>query len=488
MMMNWKVRTTTLLLATLPGLALSAEKSVIIGFKQKPGLSDKALVEKARGKVKHTYQLIPAMAASLPEEEIDALKMDANVAYVEEDAVYTTADATPSDVEYDNSWGVTHISADVAHAGGNLGAGVTVAVLDTGIDYDHEDLNDNYLGGHDFAYGDDDPFDNNPASHGTHVAGIVAGEANGLGIVGVAPEVGLLVAKVLDGAGFGKADWIIQGIEWAVQSGADVINMSLQGPPSQGLQDACEAAYKAGVLLVAAGGNTMAGGEPVKYPAAYDSVVAVTAVDSANLPGDFAPVGYELELAAPGVDVLSTVAGGGYDSLDGTSQAAPHVSGTAALYLLSNTEDLNGDGSVNHEDVRFLLQLTATDLGAAGRDDVYGYGVVNAAGDANGPETAATIIRTSGSPANDAKAAAVTGMAYGITITNHGLNKVAIDVYEGDVLRTDLSDTCHFSGKKPQQTVVWLDATGTDYDVVFTPYGKQGRYAKIVLGTDVETP
>ena len=125
------------------------------------------------------------------------------------------------------------------------------------------------------------------------------------------------------------------------------------------------------------------GGGPVEFPAAYDSVIAVTATDTFDMPGYFSPMGEELELAAPGVDVLSTVAEGGYDSLSGTSQAVPHVTGAAALYLLSNTEDLNGDGEVNQEDVRSLLQLTATDLGDVGKDDVYGYGLVNAAGVGN---------------------------------------------------------------------------------------------------------
>jgi subtilisin family serine protease len=103
---------------------------------------------------------------------------------------------------------------------------------------------------------------------------------------------------------------------------------------------------------VGAGGNSLLGGGPVEYPAAYDSVIAVTATDPFDMPGYFAPIGQELELAAPGVDVISTVADGNYGAISGTSQAAPHVTGTAALYLLSNTEDLNADGLVNHEDVR----------------------------------------------------------------------------------------------------------------------------------------
>jgi subtilisin family serine protease len=128
----------------------------------------------------------------------------------------------------------------------------------------------------------------------------------------------------------------------------------------------------------------------VTYPAAYDSVIAVTGTDASDRPGYSSPRGDALELAAPGVDVLSTVDQGGYDFLSGSSQAAPHVTGVAALYMPFNTEDLNDDGRVNHEDLRLLLQATAIDLGDAGRDQVYGYGLVNA-----GSATFSSIVHAS---------------------------------------------------------------------------------------------
>jgi subtilisin len=226
---------------SLPGLALSAEKSVIIGFKQKPGPSEQALIHGARGIIKRTYELIPAMAASLPEQEIEKLRKNGKIAYVEENAVYRAAADPLLGDEYENSWGVQHILADAAHASGNRGTGVKVAILDTGIDYGHEDLDGNYRGGHDFVFDDDDPFDDSFNSHGTHVAGIVAAEENGVGVVGVAPEVDLFAIKVLDGAGFGTQDWIIAGIDWAVRNGIEIINLSIEGPDRQGLHDACDA-------------------------------------------------------------------------------------------------------------------------------------------------------------------------------------------------------------------------------------------------------
>jgi len=286
---------------------------------------------------------------------------------------------------------------------------------------------------------------------------------------------------VLDGAGFGLEDWIIAGIDWAVRNGVEVINLSIEGPDAQGLHDACDAAYRAGVILVAAGGNSLAGKGPVEYPAGYASVIAVTATDHANLPAYVSPVGEELELAAPGVDVLSTVAGGGYKFLRGTSQAAPHVTGVVALSILSNTRDINGDGIIDHEDVRLAVQMNAIDLGDAGKDEIYGYGLVDAAAAAFAPETTLLATRTSASPELDAQLIEVTGVQYEISIENSDLKMVTVDVFEGDVLRRDLSNTLHFGARNPQQVVLPLDATGTRHTVLFTPYGKPGASAEIAF-------
>lgn len=381
-----------------PGMALSADKSVIVGFHQKPGPSERALIRGARGLSKRTFHLINAISAVLPDEEIEKLKKDKKVAYIEENAIFRSAEDPPPDQEYTNSWGVSHIGAAEAHTSVNKGTGVKIAVIDTGIDYTHEDLGncteeqflggtcDKIPGGYDFVFDDNDPFDDNFMSHGTHVAGIIAAEENGIGVIGVAPEAELYALKVLDGGGFGLESWIIAAIEWAVDNQMDIVNLSLEGPHTEGLQIACDNAYMngTGVLLVAAGGNTHGGN--VAYPAAYDSVIAVTATDPYDLSADFSPVGSELELAAPGVAILSTVTqvNGTYSLLNGTSQAAPHVAGTAALLLLSNTEDLNGDQILNNEDVRLKLQTTAIDLGDPGFDDIYGFGLVLAPADSDG--------------------------------------------------------------------------------------------------------
>ncbi len=464
-----------------PGLASAVDRAVIIGFKQRPGPSEQALIRGARGVIKRAYELIPAVSASLPEAEIARLKRDDRIAYVEENAIYRAAAGSPLGVEYEDSWGVRHIRAEVAHASGNRGAGVGVAILDTGIDYHHEDLDGNYIGGWDFVFDDADPFDDSFNSHGTQMAGIIAAERDGVGAVGVAPEVDLLAVKVLDGAGFGTADWIIAGIELAVRNGVEVINMSIEGPDVQALRDACDGAYAAGVLLVAAGGNSLAGGGPVEYPAGYDSVIAVTAIDAADAPGFFAPIGDALELAAPGVDVFTTVAGGGYGFASGTSQAAAHVSGAAALYLLANTQDVSGDGLVDHEDARWMLQMQAVDLGAVGRDEFFGYGRVDGAAAAFPLEMTLSASRTAGAPLRDAQRVGLASAAYEIDIANSDLRKLAVDVFEAGTLRRDLSSVHHFGASRPQRVVLELDASESRFSVSFTPYGRPGSSAEVSI-------
>jgi subtilisin/minor extracellular protease Epr len=188
-----------------------------------------------------------------------------------------------------------------------------VAILDTGIDYEHSDLNDNYIGGYDFANNDLEPMDDN--GHGTHCAGIVAAEDNEGGVVGVAPEADLYAVKVLDSVGNGYM--------------MDVISMSFgSNLGSTSLETACDNAYSSGVLVVAAAGNDgnpSGEGDNVDYPARCDSVIAVAATDSNDNRAIWSSTGPDVELAAPGVSIYSTYLGGGYATMSGTSMACPHV-------------------------------------------------------------------------------------------------------------------------------------------------------------------
>ena len=247
---------------------------------------------------------------------------------------------------------------------GVMGEGITVALLDTGVDLEHPDLKANIVGGIDFVNSDNDPQDDN--GHGTGVAGLLAAVENGVGLIGTAPKVRLLIVKMLRYDEQGSISDLIRGIEWAVQRGAQIISMSLGTEEDNfALRQAIQAAYRAGVLLVAAAGNK---GLRVLYPAAYPEVIAVAATDRRDQRAWFSNVGPEVELSAPGVDLLTTGLDGDYQVESGTSFAVPQVAGVAALVMSTGLRD--------PEAVRLRLQQTADDLGLP--LSAQGYGLVDA--------------------------------------------------------------------------------------------------------------
>ncbi len=371
--------------------SIAAEQEVIIGFHDKITPSQRELIFNAGGEIRHEYGLIPALVAVVPESALPALNQHPSIAYLEENKMVTAVEPptapgvtytpelfvanTPED-EYERSWGVQHIGSKAAHQQGITGKGIKIAVIDSGIDYYHEDLDDNYRGGHNFIDSNAPPLDDSLSSHGTHVAGIIAAEKNGTGVVGVAPEASLYSLKVLNNQGMGLIVHIIAALEWSVEHGMDIANISIEGGHTEALEAACNAAREAGVLVIAAAGNSF--GEKVSYPAAYNSVIAVTGTNSYNLSGYFSPIGTEIELSAPGVVISSTARNGEYSMLSGTSQAAPHVAGTAALIMSKAAQYPTIPGLQKNEDTRIKLQMAARDLGETGKDDTFGYGLVNA--------------------------------------------------------------------------------------------------------------
>lgn len=456
------------------GAALAADRNVIIGFHQSDVTAQEKLVHDNGGKLKKTFHLVSAISASISDENISKLELNPNVAYIENDSVYQASD------EYTSSWGVAHIGSQAVHDQGIYGAGVRIAVLDTGIDYNHEDLKDNYKGGYDFVFDDMDPFDDNTLSHGTHVSGIIAAKDNGIGVIGVSPNANIYAVKVLDGAGFGTASWIIAGLQWAVDNNMNIVSMSIEGPDNIALHSAVDNAYNSGILLVAASGNTNGGS--VSYPGAYDSVIAVSATDANDQKASFSPVGPEVELAAPGVNIYSTVRGG-YASLSGTSMAAPHVTGAAALIYSTDFPDANGDGFRNNKDVRELLH-NAKDLGAAGKDNIFGYGLVDASilvpGIPAPPVLTInlTLERNNVSPDSDIQKVNLTEGNYSINLRNVNLTEVEVKVYENEKNVKHLSRDIKFNKKKNEIT---FNLTVNNVLVTFTPYGKIGSTGYITI-------
>jgi thermitase len=267
---------------------------------------------------------------------------------------------------------------------------IIIAILDTGVDFDHPDLDDKLLSnGYDFVNDDSDPTDDH--GHGTLVAGIAAAETNnGEGIAGVAWNCKILPIKIADDMGLVDVATEILGIERAVQNGAHVINLSIAGPGySQPERDAIRDAYNNGVVVVGAAGNVGGGTE---YPAAYDECMAVAATDIDDLRTDWSNYGPEIDVAAPGEDIVGPVPtwywGPGsfpYGSGDGTSLSAPHVAGLAALIIsIKGMEEgdilLDDNGILIVENVMNIIRYTADDVNYAnysGRDDFIGYGRIN---------------------------------------------------------------------------------------------------------------
>ncbi len=252
------------------------------------------------------------------------------------------------------------------------GAGVTVAVLDTGVDTTHPEFAGRVTAGPRFvgsAIADPTGGRDDAHGHGTHVAGTVAAAANnGQGVAGVAPGASLLSVQVLDESGSGLSSGIAAGITWSVQRGADVINLSLGGPSTMpDVAAAIEHARSNGVVVVAAAGND-GSSSTVSYPARHGQVVAVGAHEIGRTHSAFSNRGPELDVSAPGSSIRSTQPGGTYSYKSGTSMAAPHVAGVAALML---------DAGIAPEDVPALIVGTADDAGAPGFDIAFGWGVLD---------------------------------------------------------------------------------------------------------------
>lgn len=266
-------------------------------------------------------------------------------------------------------WG--HAAIGVAKAWErSKGEGVVVAVLDTGCDVDHVDLKGQISGGYDFTGSTLSWYDGN--GHGTHCAGIIAAAENGVGMVGVAPKAKLLIVKVLSDGGWGTDESIANGIDFAAKH-ADVISMSLGGGYDERVHNAIKRARARGVIVVVAAGNSGPGDDTVDYPGALDEVVCVAATARGDFVADFSSRGREVDVAAPGSSVRSTIPGNLYGTMSGTSMATPYVAGCAALYVSFQ----KAKGRLwSQEEFVALFAKTATDIDEPGRDHASGDGLI----------------------------------------------------------------------------------------------------------------
>lgn len=273
-------------------------------------------------------------------------------------------------------WGVSRVGAgaDIWEKYGKA-KGTKVAVLDTGCDLSHPDLMLGVLGSKDFSGSRSGPSDVH--GHGTHCAGSIGARLNGDGLVGVAPECSLLVGKVLGDGGSGSDASISNGIDWSVAQGADVISMSLGSAGlSVAIREAVQKAVRAGVIVVAAAGNSGPGENTVGYPGGLADVVCVAATDSNDVAARFSSRGPAVVIAAPGVSIRSCFPGGRFAEMSGTSMATPIVAGCAAMWVANNPGIKKADRPAKF---RAALMASAKDLAPPGRDTATGVGLIRLA-------------------------------------------------------------------------------------------------------------
>ena len=356
----------TLVLSPLSAFASTPtykSQKVIITFKNNVDPSVLKSIKKYSGKVNKQPKKLNSISATLPSTALNAIKKLPSVVSIEEDDVVKVEEQTVD-------WGINQMNVPTAKNLGYTGKGVKIAVLDTGIS-PHEDLV--VSGGTSISSYTTSYYDDN--GHGTHVAGIIGAKDNSIGTVGAAPDASIYAVKVLGANGSGLTSDIIFGIDWAIANKMNIINLSLgTQQDSLALKEAINKATNSGIIVVAAAGNdgnATGTGDTVDYPAKYDNVVAVGATDSANKKAAFSSAGPAVDVSAPGVSILSTLNNGSYGYKQGTSMATPYVSGIVALYKEAYP-------NYNASQIQQLLESNTIDLGIKGRDNLFGFGLVQA--------------------------------------------------------------------------------------------------------------
>jgi thermitase len=359
--------------ANAQGMDPSLER-ILVKFKPGTPWNDIAQVHnRVGGKVESIIPEIGVHVVTVPHGQgatkSAAYRMQKGVRCAEMDGVAQVADV-PNDQYFGEQWGMTKVQAPESWDITQGSPEISIAILDTGIDMDHPDLAAKIVS--DVNFSDSPTSDYNGHSHGTHVAGIAAAISNNsIGVAGLGHDCSLMNVKVLGDDGYGYYSWIAEGIIWAADNGADVINLSVGGDsPSEVLKDAVDYAWSKGAVIVAGAGNN--GSSSPFYPAYYTNCIAVGATDTSDNIPSWSNHGNWVDVAAPGLSIYSTMPGGQYYYKHGTSMACPHVAGLAGL-LFSTTMDANGNGMLNDE-VRSTIEVTCDNLGidvAYGRINAY---------------------------------------------------------------------------------------------------------------------
>lgn len=256
-----------------------------------------------------------------------------------------------------------------------MGENIRVGVIDTGIDLDHEDLRGRIKEYINFTSKyQNDVEDTN--GHGTHVAGSICANRNGIGIVGAAPKCDLYIAKAFGTGGHAETESIIKSFEWLIAKQVNVINMSFSASePNEYEQIMVKKCYENGIVLVGAAGNDGGIGDEdtIGYPAKYDNVIAVTAVDMNLNRAPFSSQGSRAQIAAAGTNILSTYKNNTYAVLSGTSMATPLITGAVAI--LQGKAKIRFGRCLTPDEISLVMNIYADDLGYFGKDNQLGYGL-----------------------------------------------------------------------------------------------------------------
>jgi thermitase len=435
-------------------------QEIVVGFKAGTTLPQMAMVHRqAGGRVQDTIPAIGAQVVTIPAgtvgQSIRRYTAHPWVTYAEPNYIAEVV-AEPNDPYFSAQWGLHKVEASAAWDTTTGSAGVSIAILDTGVDQNHPDLSDKIAKNVNFT---DSTTVDDVHGHGTHVAGIAAASTNNaIGVAGLGYDSTIMNVKVLGDSGSGYYSWVVSGITWAADNGAQVINMSLGGTASsRALEDAINYAWSKGVIVVAAAGN--GGTSSPFYPAYYANCIAVAATDRYDARASWSNYGDWVDVAAPGVSIYATLKGSSYGYKSGTSMASPHVAGLAALVFTAVT-DSNGNGHLNDE-VRSSIESTCDDIGVSG----IGSGRINAARavarDDTQPQPDVNIVTTA-EPTPVSQAGDVITCTY--TVTNTGeVTLTGIAVTDNKLGNISLATTTLAPGASTTTTATYT-VTQADID------------------------